>query len=93
MSELHNEKLRALAKRSNCELMSPEDSFVQGFIMGRNYEAEINSNLHNKILSELRSAEAIKFSDNNWWDNRIKELEKENFDLKCKYVYESENGE
>jgi hypothetical protein len=87
MSEMHNDKLRNLAKRSNAELMDSISAFVQGFIMGRNYESEFRTQLYNSILHEMRESSGMKFDDNNWWDNRISELEKENFELKSKYVW------
>jgi hypothetical protein len=84
VSDFHNEKLRALAKRSNADQMSPENAFVQGFILGRKYERQFNTQLHNSILREMRNNSGHNFDDNNYWDNRITELEKENFDLKYK---------
>lgn len=90
MSDIHNEKLKLLAKRSNAELMDSISAFVQGFIMGRKYQQEFNTQLYNATLIELRNNSDHKFDLDNWWDNRIAELEKENFELKSKYVWEQE---
>jgi hypothetical protein len=90
MSDSHNQKLRALAKRSHADQMSSEDAFVQGFLMGRNYQKEFNTQLYNSILKEMHKTSDFKFDDNNYWDNRIAELEKENFDLKSKYKWNDE---
>ena len=86
MSDIHNERLKLLAKRSNAELMDSVSAFAQGFIMGRKYQKEFNTQLHNSILKEMHENSDHKFDLNNWWDNRITELEKENFELKSKYV-------
>lgn len=91
MSEFHNEKLRMLAKKSNAEQMTPVCSFVQGFIMGRKYQQEFNTQLHNNILREMHENSNYKFDLDNFWDNKIEELEKENFELKSKYVWNNEN--
>jgi len=77
MRDFHNEKLKMLAKRSNAEQMDSVSSFAQGFIMGRKYEKEFNTQLHNNILREMHEKSEFKFEQNNWWDNRICELEKE----------------
>ena len=91
MSEFHNEKLRILANKCNAEMMTPVDAFVQGFIMGRKYQREFTTQLHNNILREMHENSDYKFDLDNWWDNKIAELEKENFDLKSKYVWTNEN--
>jgi len=90
MSDFYNEHLIKLAKRSNAEQMDSTSSFVQGFIMGRKYEQEFNSQRYNRILQEMRNNDDIKFSENNYWDEKISQLEKENFELKSKYVWENE---
>lgn len=90
MSDIHNEKLKLLAKRSNAEMMDSLSAFAQGFIMGRKYQQEFNTQLHNNILREMHKNTDHKFDLDNWWDNRIAELEKENFELKSKYVWEQE---
>lgn len=90
MSDFYDENLKKLAKRSNAELMDSVSAFAQGFVMGRNYEREFNAQLHNSILKEMRESSEIKFSENNWWDSKISELEKENHELKSKYVWSEE---
>lgn len=90
MSDFHNTKLRELARRSNCEQMNSEDAFVQGFVMGRKYEKEMNTQLHNSVLRELNHKDDVRFDETNYWDTTIKELEKENFELKSKYVWSNE---
>lgn len=91
MSDFYNEKLRILAQRSNALQMTPEDAFVQGFIMGRKYQQEFNTQLHNSILRELHEKSDYRFDCDNYWDDRIAELEKENFELKSKYLWTDEN--
>ena len=90
MSDFYNEHLIKLAKRSNAEQMDSTSSFVQGFLMGRKYEQEFNTQRYNRILQEMRNNDDIKFSENNYWDEKISQLEKENFELKSKYVWENE---
>lgn len=90
MSEFHNDELRKLALRSNCQMMSSEDSFVQGFMMGRKYQKEFDTNLHNIILRKLHASSDIPYKENNYWNDRIKSLEEELHKLKCEYVYERE---
>jgi len=90
MSDFHNEKLRLLAKRSNSEQMDSVSAFVQGFIMGRKYQKEFDTQLHNNILREMHENSDYKFDQDNWWDNKIDELDKELFKLKVKYVYQGE---
>lgn len=90
MSDFHNKDLRLLASRCSANIMKGEDAFVQGFMMGRNYEREFNSQLHNSILREMRQNESVKYTDDNWWNNRITELETELFSLKSKYVWTEE---
>lgn len=87
MSDFYDKDLRLLAKRANAESMNQIDAFVQGFLLGRNFEREFNAQLHNSILKEMLQSSKIKFSEDNYWDNTIKELEKENFELKSKYVW------
>lgn len=84
MSDFYDKKLRALAKRSHANEMSSEDAFVQGFLMGRKYQQEFNTQLHNSVLREMHKTSDYKFDEKNYWDERIAELEKENFELKSK---------
>lgn len=90
MSDIYSDKLKLLAKRSNAEQMDSVSAFAQGFIMGRKYQREFTTQLHNNILREMHENSDHKFEQENWWDNKIIELEKENFELKSKYIWEQE---
>ena len=92
MSDFHNEKLRALARRTNCESMSSEDAFVQGFMMGRCYQREMQVQIYNQNIIRLNEIEDYKYDDDNWWNKTIASLENKLAYLKRKHVIMIKNN-
>lgn len=71
MNEFENPDLIKLAKKSNAELLTPLNSFIQGFMMGRTYQ---------KVLIDTYYED--KYQGDNYWEDTIARLEQELFKLK-----------
>lgn len=80
MNEFENPDLIKLAKKSNAELLTPLNSFIQGFMMGRTYQKELMTQIYNKVLIDTYYED--KYQGDNYWEDTIARLEQELFKLK-----------